>query len=138
MTAAPRSPKRRRVKRSALALLLLLVACEGEKPPSPTTTNVGPPPPQICVEIKKGIEALDKQGAIQHDDKGEAMIAQGAWMAMTPENHADLARTLAFVATCAAGKQSDAQPVRIRNEEGLILLETTISTKVDLRSVLKP
>jgi hypothetical protein len=138
VTAALRSPKRHGVKRSALALVLLLIACEGEKPPSPAETNVGPPPPQVCAEIRKGIDALDKQGAIQHDDKGEAMIAQGAWMAMSPENHADLARTLAFLAACTAGKQSDAQPVRIRNEEGLILLETTVSTKVDLRSVLKP
>jgi hypothetical protein len=51
--------------------------------------------------------------------------------------HADLARTLAFGVACAAGKQSDAQPVRIRNETGTILLETTVSTKVDLRSFLK-
>jgi hypothetical protein len=56
-------------------------------------------------------------------------------MAMSPENHADFARTLAFAAACASGHQSDAQPVRIRSEMGAILLETSVSTRVDLRSL---
>jgi hypothetical protein len=125
------------VKRLVLALLLMLAACEGEKPPSPTETNTGPPPPQLCAEVTKGLAALDDQSAMIHDDKGEATVPQDAWLTMTPDNHAELARTLAFAAACASGHQSDAQPVRIRNETGTTLLETTVSTKVDLRSMLK-
>jgi hypothetical protein len=125
------------VRSTVLILALLLAACEGEKPPTAHETHVGPPPQQICAEVRKGVEALDKQASIQRDDKGGAVVEQSAWMAMTPENHADLARTLAFAAACAAGKQSEAQPVRIRSETGQILLETTVSTMVDLRSFLK-
>ncbi|MDB5722812.1 MAG: hypothetical protein JWP15_3430 [Alphaproteobacteria bacterium] len=135
MTAGALSPKRRRVKRSAFILLILLAACKGEQAPNPAETNVGPPPPQICAQIAKAIDQIKNQSSIQYDDKGEATIEQEAWLAMTPDNHVDLARTLAFHAACKAGHQSDAQPVRIRNEIGTILLETTVPTKVDLRSI---
>jgi hypothetical protein len=137
VTPASLSPKRRPVKNPGLILFVLLAACHGEKPPSPTETNVGPPPPQVCAEIRKGVAALDKLPTVHYDDKGEATVEQDTWMTMTPDNHADLARTLAFAAACASGHQSDAQSVRIRNELGTILLETTISTKVDLKSFRK-
>jgi hypothetical protein len=118
-------------------LLLLLSACQGEQPPSPTETNTGPPPAAVCAEVRKGLAGLQAQPSFDQDNKGEATIEQAAWMAMSPDDHAQLAKTLAFAASCTAGHQSDAQQVRIRNETGTILLESTISTKVDLRSVMK-
>jgi hypothetical protein len=124
------------VKRAAFVLPLLLVACQGEAPPDLNQT-AGPPPAELCSEIAKSGKALRAQLTLDYDEKGEATIEQEAWTAMSPDDHNDFARTLAFIAACAAGKQSDAQPVRIRNESGRILLETTISTRVDLRSVLK-
>lgn len=137
MTAGPGWPKRRLVKRTSLAILLALAACKGETPPDAAQTNVGPVPPQLCAQVKKQLGALNDQLAVQYDDKGNATVTQEAWMAMTSDNHADFAKTLAFVAACASGHQSDAQSVRIRNESGTMLLETTVSTKVDLSSVMK-
>ena len=136
MTPARAWPKRRRVNRLALALLLALAACKGETPPDAAQTNVGPVPPQLCAQVKKQLQGLNSQLAVQYNDKGEATVTQEAWMAMNPDNHADFAKTIAFVAACASGHQSEAQPVRIRNESGTMLLETTVSTKVDLRSVM--
>jgi hypothetical protein len=83
------------------------------------------------------MKALEGNLAVEHDDKGNATVEQNAWMGMSPDNHADFARSLAFLAACSSGKQSDAQPVAIRNDSGRMLLETTVSTRVDLRSVLK-
>jgi hypothetical protein len=131
------SPKRRFVKRSLYALLLLLGACQGEPPPDLNQAAAGPPPAELCAEIAKSRKDLDAQPGIEYDEKGEATIAGNAWTAMSPDNHADFARSLAFIAACASGRQSEAQPVRIRNESGRILLETTVTTKVDLRSMLK-
>jgi hypothetical protein len=124
------------VNRFALALLLALAACKGETPPDAAQTNVGPVPPQLCAQVKKQLQGLSNQLAVQYNDKGEATVTQEAWMAMTPDNHADFAKTIAFVASCASGHQAEAQPVRIHNESGTMLLESTVSTKVDLRSVM--
>jgi hypothetical protein len=136
VTEARPSPKRRRVRPSAFALPLLLAACQGETPPDLNQAAAGPPPPVVCEEVRKALKPLEGQMSIEFDDKGEATVEQGVWLTMPPENRAEFARSLAFHAACASGRQSEAQQVRIRNEMGTMLLETTISTKVDLRSVL--
>ena len=125
------------MKRIFLSLLLGLAACQGEPPPDMNQTAAGPPPAELCAEIKKNLKGFEGDLSIDYNDKGEATVEQAAWMTMSPENHADLAQTLGFVAACASGRQSDAQPVSIRNESGRMLLETTVSTRVDLRSILK-
>jgi hypothetical protein len=125
------------VKRLALPIFALLAACQGETPPDMNQASAGPPPAAVCDEVRKAMKALDGNTSIDYGDKGEATVEQAAWTAMTPENHNDFARSLAFLAACAAGEQSDAQPVKIRNESGRMLLETSVSTRVDLRSVLQ-
>lgn len=125
------------VKRASTALLLLLAACQGETPPDLNQAAAGPPPPELCAEIQKTAKALKDQPSIDFNDKGEATVEQAAWLTMDPDGRQDFARSLAFIAACASGKESEAQPVRIRNETGGILLDTTFPTRVDLRSVLK-
>ena len=124
------------MKRAPFALLLALAACQGETPPDLEQAAAGPPPPEVCAEVGKALKPLESETSIEFDDKGEATVEQAVWLTMTPESRADFARSLAFHAACAAGRQSEAQMVRIRNEMGTMLLETSVSTKVDLRSLL--
>jgi hypothetical protein len=124
------------VRRFAYALPLLLAACQGEAPPDLNQAAAGPPPQVVCDEVEKGLKPLADQTSIEFDDKGEATVEQAVWLTMAPESRADFARSLAFHAACLSRQQSEAQPVRIRNEMGTMLLETSVSTKVDLRSVL--
>ena len=121
----------------ALAPLLLLAACQGETPPDLNQTAAGPPPAAVCDEVRKGLEPLKKQTSIEFNDKGEATVEQATWLAMTPDQRAEFAQTLGFHVACTTRQQSDAQQVSIRNEMGTMLLETTISTRIDLREVLK-
>ena len=124
------------MKRAAFASLLVLAACQGEAPPDLDQAAAGPPPAEVCAEVRKALKPLEGETSIDFDDKGEATVEQAVWLTMTPESRADFARSLAFHAACAAGRQSEAQMVRIRNEMGTMLLETSVSTKVDLRSLL--
>ena len=124
------------MKRAAFASLLVLAACQGEAPPDLDQAAAGPPAAEVCAEVRKALKPLEGETSIDFDDKGEATVEQAVWLTMAPESRADFARSLAFHAACAAGRQSEAQTVRIRNEMGTMLLETSVSTKVDLRSVL--
>ena len=112
------------MKRAAFASLLVLAACQGEAPPDLDQAAAGPPPAEVCAEVRKALKPLEGETSIDFDDKGEATVEQAVWL------------TMALHAACAAGRQSEAQTVRIRNEMGTMLLETSVSTKVDLRSLL--
>src|SRR4051794_6694639 len=115
-----------------LALLLLTPACHEQKP---DWAKQGAPgtrlPPQLCAQAKKTLDALRNGGGADYSDKGEATLPAEAWSAMAEDQRDQLAKTLAYQASCAAGATSDAQSVVIRGDDGSELLRRTISTKLD-------
>ncbi|MEA3063486.1 MAG: hypothetical protein QOJ94_3267 [Sphingomonadales bacterium] len=113
-------------------LLLPLAACDTQPPPAPDA----PVPAQICAEAKKGLDALGKNGGFDYDDKGQASALAAAWSQMTPEQHDQLVKMLAYHASCVAGAQSDAQAVVIRSEGGEPLISRSVSTRVDAGATL--
>jgi hypothetical protein len=120
--------------RVPLLLLLIapLAACDTQPPPAPDA----PVPAQLCAEVKKNLDALGKNGGFDYDDKGEGSALEAAWTQMTPEQHDQLVKMLAYHASCVAGAQSDAQTVVIRSERGEPLTSRSVSTRVDAGAAL--
>ncbi|MBV8686339.1 MAG: hypothetical protein JOZ90_05110 [Alphaproteobacteria bacterium] len=115
-----------------LPLLPLTAGCEAKKPDWAEAGGAGNPlPAKVCAEVGKALAALGK-GAAEYNDKGEATVPTEAFLQMPPAQRDQLAKALAYHASCAAGATSEAQPVLIRGDDGSTLLRTTISTDVDL------
>jgi hypothetical protein len=119
----------------ALFLPLLLgplAACDTRPPPAPHA----PVPAQLCVQAKKGLDALGKNGGFDYDDKGEASTLEAGWLQMSGEQRDQLVKLLAYHASCVAGEQSDAQGVVIRSERGEPLTTRSVSTRVEAGAAL--
>lgn len=121
--------------RLSLFLLLSLVplaACDTRPPPAPDQAV----PKALCVQVKKGLDALGKSGSFEITGRGEAAVSEALWGTMTTEQRDQLIKLLAYDASCAAGAQSDAQSVVVRGDEGTDLTRRTVSTRVDAGEVL--
>jgi hypothetical protein len=115
-----------------LLLLAPLAACDSKPPPAPEA----PVPAQLCAQVKKGLDALGRNGGFDYDDKGEASTLEAGWMQMSGDQRDQLVKLLAYHASCVAGAQSDAQNVVVRSERGEPLTSRSVSTRVDAGTVL--
>jgi hypothetical protein len=116
--------------------LLLAAACEAKKPDWAREGSAGTAlPPQVCAQVKKGLERL-AQGGFDYTDKGEATLPADAWLQMPRQQRDQLANTLAYHASCTAGATTDAQTVVVRSEDGAELLRRSLSTRVDTGDLL--
>ena len=113
-----------------LPLLLALAACGPQ--PQPPEAKSQPLPQILCEKARDGLEKMRAKGAIDYDQAGAATIPQDAWMAMGTGGHSQLAQLLAFHAACADPGGPPARPIVIRNESGVVLMESTVSTEVGL------
>lgn len=116
--------------------ILLAAGCEARKPDwAKQGASETALPPQVCARVRKGLEALSK-GGFDYTDKGEATLPADVWIAMPSQQRDQLANTLAYQASCAAGRTSDAQTIVVRGEDGGELLRRTISTTLDTGDLL--
>ncbi|HEX5182521.1 MAG TPA: hypothetical protein VFW19_05140 [Allosphingosinicella sp.] len=115
-----------------LPIVALLAACH--KPPPPPKPLDGPIPAQICAEVTKSLDQLEKSDGVDITGKGEAMIEQAAWFEMAPEQRDAFAQALAYQAGCASGRQSAQQEVTIRSEDGTLLMHRFVSTEINLQN----
>jgi len=120
---------------SPLLPLAALAACH-DAPPRPQQADI-PIPTQICNDVKKSLDTLEKQGGFEFTDKGQATVDQNIWMAMSADQKNSVATALAFRAGCTSGRQSRDQEVDIRGDDGTVLARRLISTKVDPQSALE-
>ena len=111
-----------------------LGACH-QAPPAPTA-DAGPIPVQICTEVKKSLDALSAQGGLDFTDKGEGTIEHAIWVQFVPDQRDSIARSLAFRASCASGRQSKEQEITIYAEDGTVLMHRFVSTLTDAQSLL--
>lgn len=118
-----------------LALLGTLGACH-QAPPAPAAVE-GPIPAQICTEVKNGLDALVKQGGTDFTDKGEGTIQHDVWVQFNADQRDSIARSLAFRASCASGRQSKEEEVTIHAEDGTVLMHRFVSTRTDPQSMLE-
>ena len=118
----------------SFALLSVLAACH-EAPPAPARVE-GPIPAQICNEVKKSLDALSAQGGMDFTDKGEGTIEHAFWVQFNEGQRDSIGRSLAFRASCAAGRQSKEQEITIRAEDGTVLMHRFVSTRTDPQSML--
>jgi hypothetical protein len=118
----------------AFPLLILLAAC-GSKPQAQPDAKAPPLPSQLCDQTRDGLEKLRVKGALDYDEGGAATIPQAAWMTMGSAEHGSLAQMLAFHAACAQPDGSAQRHVLIRNESGVVLMESDVSTKFGLGSL---
>jgi len=116
-----------------LPFLLVLAACGPQ--PQPPEAKSQPVPPILCEKARDGLDKLRAKGAIDYDRAGAATIPQDAWMAMGTGGHGQLAQMLALHAACADPGGPPERPIVIRNESGVILMETSVSTDVGLGSL---
>jgi hypothetical protein len=114
-------------------LLAPLAACDTRPPSAPPDAPV---PAQLCAEVKKGLDSLGTSGGFDYDDKGEGSALEAGWTQMTPEQHDQMVKLLAYHASCVAGAQNDAQPVVIRSERGEMLASRSVSTRVEAGAAL--
>jgi hypothetical protein len=113
-------------------LFVPLAACDTQPPPAPDA----PMPAQLCAEVKKGLDALGKNGGFDYDDKGEGSALEAVWTQMSPDQRDQLVKMLAYHASCVAGAQSDGQTVTIRSERGEPLTSRSVSTRVEAGAAL--
>jgi hypothetical protein len=116
-----------------IPMLVGVAACDGA-PPSPAPAQ--PVPRQLCDQVDKGLKPLGDKGGVEYDEKGNAAMLGEAWTAMSADQRDQLVRLLAYHASCAAGAESDAQLVVVRDDEGQELARRTVSTKVDVAGAL--
>ena len=116
-----------------LPLLLVLAACGPQ--PQPPEAKAQPLPPILCEQARDGLETLRAKGAIDYDQAGAATISQDAWITMRTGGHGQLAQMLAFHAACADPDGPAERPIVIRNESGVVLMESAVSTEVGLGSL---
>jgi hypothetical protein len=121
----------------ALALTAGLAACHAEKPDWAKQEQQAGVPAAVCKEIEKGVAQMRSARGMEVTDKGEATVPPAAWNQMSGEQHEQFLRTLAFHAACAAGRQSDAQPVLVHGDDGSELARRAISTRVDTGEMLR-
>ena len=118
-----------------LPLLALLAACE--PPPAPTGPAEGAPlPPELCKRVREGLEKTSSPLAADFTDKGEAIMDETAWGAMSPQNRDQLARTIAYHAVCARGGGASEQEVVVRSNTGIVLMRRTIDTQLDMGEMM--
>jgi hypothetical protein len=116
--------------------LLLAAACQEKKPDWAKEGAGSALPPQLCAQAKKSLDALAK-GGFDYTDKGEATLPTDVWLKMPEAQRDQLANTLAYHASCAAGAAADAQPVVVRGDDGNELLRRTLSTRIDTGELLR-
>ena len=119
----------------SLAPLAALGACH-EAPPAPEAVE-GPIPAQLCAEVKTSLDTLVKQGGMDFTDKGEGTIEHAIWVQLVPDQRDSIARSLAFRAGCASGRQSKEQEITIHAEDGTVLMHRFVSTRTDPQSMLE-
>ena len=117
-----------------LPFVALAAACH--KAPPPPQPMTGPIPAQICAEVKKTLDTLEKSGGVDVAERGEATVEREIWFEMSAEQRDSLARALAFHAGCASGRQSKEQEVSIRGDDGSLLMHRIISTQIDIQNAL--
>jgi hypothetical protein len=120
-----------------LPLLGTLAACHAEKPDWAQQGRRQAVPAEACKAVEKAVAQLRAASGIEISNSGEATMPAAAWNGMPPAQHDQLVRTIAFHAACAAGTQSDAQPIVIRGDDGDELARRTISTRVDMGELLR-
>jgi hypothetical protein len=116
---------------ASLALLGALAACNPAPPPAPSVVV----PKQLCDQFAKTAAEMQR-GGVDFPAPNDAMLTAAAWDAMSGEQRDALARMLAFRASCAAGSQNDAQDVVIHSQEGEVLSQRTLSTRIDMTDAL--
>jgi hypothetical protein len=119
-----------------LPLFAALAACEAKKPDWAKDGAGSALPPQVCAQTKKALDGLAK-GAFDYTDQGEATLPTDVWLKMPNAQREQLANTLAYHASCAAGTAADAQSVVIRGDDGNELLRRTVSTRIDTGELLR-
>jgi hypothetical protein len=116
--------------------LLLAAGCQEKKPDWAKEGAGNALPPQVCAQVKKSLDDLAK-GGFDYSDTGEATLPTDLWLKMPEAQRDQLANTLAYRASCAAGAVSDAQPVVVRGDDGNVLLRRTLSTRIDTGELLR-
>ena len=119
-----------------LPLLALAAACDPAPPPPAATEQSRPLPPEVCAQVREGLDKLKGQGAAEIDDKGNVLIEEQVWMAMPPATRDQLIRLVAFHAACALPEGATEQEVIVRGESGQVLSRRTIETSIDPNRVL--
>lgn len=121
----------------ALLLVLFLTSC-GELPGEANLAEAAPAPVprEICTQVGTGLAELKRKGGIEEDGKGEAVIVEQAWLQMSGEARAELARLIAFNLACGPVGPSAEQSVTFRSEYGRILSQQVVDTRVDIGRML--
>lgn len=118
-----------------LALLALAVACDAPEAPAPVA--VGSLPEEACGQVDDGLKKLGEAALFEYNAKGEATVADEAWLAMSQSDREQLARTLAIHAACQIETPPSEQKVVIRNEGGRVLTEQLVETGVDIGRLIQ-
>ena len=125
------------MRNGALLLPLLALTAACDPPPQPAIMNQSQAlPPEICGQVRDGLDKLKSQGAAEIDDKGNVLIEEQVWLAMPPATRDQLVRLVAFHAACALPEGAAEQEVIVRGESGQVLSRRTIETSIDPNRVL--
>lgn len=118
-------------------ICVFLAAASCHDAPAPPQRIEGPIPRKLCTEVKGALDSIAAQGGFDYKDNGEATIEQAAWLGMGEDQRDSVAHALGFHASCAAGRQNEAQEIAIRNDVGLVLMRRLVDTRVDPMTLLQ-
>jgi hypothetical protein len=124
-----------RVRWAFAGVLVCLTACGPAGEPQAQAPS-GPPPAKVCESARKALDKLSKTGGFEYNDKGEATFSQEDWIQVPRSVRDQLANSLAFHASCAAGQTSREQEIVIKSEFGTVLTRRLIETTVDPMGLL--
>ena len=119
-----------------LPLVALSAACDPAPPPPAATEQSRPLPPEVCTQVREGLEKLKGEGAVEIDDKGTVVIEQQVWLEMAPSARDQLVRLAGFHAACALPEGAAEREVTVRGESGQVLSRHTIETSIDPARIL--